>query len=305
MHENYIQDYIKAGKAVVSAKNLAKKIISPGESFLEIANRCEAEIIRNEAELAFPINMSLNEIAAHYSPPIDDDTLVPDKGLLKIDLGSHFNGFIADSAFTINIDNDPNLELYVKAAKDGLEAAISLFKPGTKLYELGGAIAEKILSYGLKPITNLGGHELKQYNLHAGPFIPNYMERTYAEELKPGDAYACEPFATSGEGRVKNGKNAFIYRFVKRIKKNMPYELLNYMNKIEENFHHLPFSPRWIENRELIPKEKIKRTIDELLRKKVLDHYPVLIEVRNEPVAQEEHTILIDKDGNTIVTTRE
>jgi methionyl aminopeptidase len=305
MNEQSIQDYIKAGKAVVSAKNLAKRIIKPGKSFLEIANKCEAEIMRNDAELSFPINMSLNEIAAHYSPPIDDDTIVPEKGLLKIDMGSHVNGYIADSAFTINIDNDPGLESYINAAKDGLEAAISIFKPGTKLYELGGVIAEKILSYGLRPITNLGGHELKQYNLHAGPFIPNYMEKSYNQELKLGDAYACEPFATSGEGRVKNGRNSFIYRFVRKAKKNIPYQLLNYMNKIEENFHHLPFSPRWIENRELIPKNKIQRTIDELIRKKVLDHYPILIEVRNEPVAQEEHTIIIDNNGKTIVTTRE
>jgi methionyl aminopeptidase len=305
MYENYIQSYIKAGKAVISAKKLANKIIKPGESFLEIANKCEAELIRNEAELAFPINMSLNEIAAHYSPPIDDDTIVPEKGLLKIDMGSHVNGFIADSAFTINIDNDPILQNYINAAKEGLEAAINIFKPGTKLYELGGVIADKILSYGLKPITNLGGHELKQYNLHAGPFIPNYMERSYSQELKPGDAYACEPFATSGEGKVKNGTKSFIYRFVKRVRKNISYELLNYIHKIEENFHHLPFSPRWIENRDLIPKQKIERIIDELIRKKVLDHYPILIEVRNEPVAQEEHTIVIDKDGKTIVTTRE
>ncbi|MFW9900588.1 MAG: M24 family metallopeptidase, partial [Candidatus Thorarchaeota archaeon] len=198
MINNYIQDYIKAGKAVIAAKKLAMKLVSPGELFLDIANRCEAEIIKNECELSFPINMSLNEIAAHYSPPIDDETRIPEKGLLKIDVGAHYNGYIADSAFTININEDPILQNYIEAAKEALEAAIEIFNPGVKLYELGEVIEEKISNRGLRPIKNLGGHELKRYNLHAGPFIPNHKDKLHNQVLKPGDAYACEPFSTSG-----------------------------------------------------------------------------------------------------------
>ena len=297
--------YIKAGKAVVAAKKLARKIVNPGVPFLEIADKCETEIVNNGAELSFPINISLNEHAAHYSPPIDDETVVPDKGLLKIDLGSHVEGYIADSAFTINLNGDPMLQNYIDAAQEGLEAAISKFKPGTRLYELGEAIAEKITNYGLKPITNLGGHELKQYNLHAGPFIPNFKDTRHDEVLKPGDAYACEPFSTSGYGTVINGKHSYIYRFLRKNKKNMGYEEQNYMNKIEKTCGRLPFSPRLILKKNIIPKSKISRVIKSFVGKKVLDHYPILIERGNAPVAQQEHTIVIDMDGTTYVTTRE
>jgi methionyl aminopeptidase len=304
MNENYIHDYIKAGKAVSAAKKLAKEIIKPGTSFLEVANKIEAEIYKNDCELSFPINMSLNEVAAHYSPIIDDKTIIPEKGLLKIDCGSHYNGYIADSALTINLDEDPILQNYIDAADEGLEAAIELFRPGTKLYEMGEVIAQKIISYGLRPITNLGGHELKQYNLHAGPFIPNYKEKAHNQVLKPGDAYACEPFSTSGVGKVINGNHSYIYRFVKKVKKNLPYEQQGYINKIESTTKHLPFSPRLLENQNIIPKNKIQRTIDIFVRKKILDHYPILIERSGAFVAQQEHTIIIDLDGNTIVTTK-
>ncbi len=304
MTEDYIQDYIKAGKAVIAAKKLAKEIVKPGAFFLDVANKIEAEIYKNGCELSFPVNMSLNEVAAHYSPVIDDKTLIPESGLLKIDIGSHFNGYIADSAITLNLGEDPKLQTYIDAAEEGLEAAIEIFKPGTKLYELGEVIAQKIISHGLRPITNLGGHELKQYNLHAGPFIPNYKETLHSEVLKPGDAYACEPFTTSGVGKVVNGKHSYIYRFAKRKKKNLPYEQQGYMNKIEKNTNHLPFSPRFLENKNLIPKNKIQRTIDAFVRKNILDHYPILIERSGEFVAQQEHTIIIDLDGNTIVTTK-
>ncbi|MFX1279989.1 MAG: type II methionyl aminopeptidase [Promethearchaeota archaeon] len=305
MNEKYIQDYIKAGKAVIAAKKLASQIIKPGVLLLDIANQCEAELIKNGCELSFPINLSLNEIAAHYSPPIDDDMVVPENGLLKIDIGAHFNGYIADSAFTINIDGDPKLQNYVDAAKEALDAAIELFKPGVKLYELGEAIAQKILNRGLRPITNLGGHELKQYNLHAGPFIPNYKEKLHDQILKPGDAYACEPFATSGVGKVENGNSSYIYRFARKVKKNVPYTEQVYMNKIETNFKQLPFSPRWIDNNNLFPNQNIQTIIDSLLRRKILDKYPILIEKSKEPVAQEEHTIILDMDGKKIVTTKE
>jgi methionyl aminopeptidase len=305
MSQEIIQHYIKAGKAVAATKKLARLIVKPGSSFLDIANLCEDEILKNECELAFPINMSLNEIAAHYSPPIDDTTKVPEKGLLKIDLGAHFNGYIADSAFTINLDEDPKLQNYIIAADEGLEAAIKIFRPGTKLYELGAEIEAKIKSRGLNPIYNLGGHELKQFNLHAGPFIPNYKDTRHNEVLKPGDAYACEPFSTSGIGRVENGKHSYIYRFIKKVKKNMPYEQVGYMNKIEQGTNHLPFSPRLLENKNLISKEKIQPVINAFLRRGILDHYPILVERTGEPVAQQEHTIVIDMDGNTIVTTRE
>jgi len=304
MTEGWIESHIKAGKAVIAAKGLAEKIVKPGVLYLEIATKCEDEILNQGCELAFPINISLNEIAAHYSPTIDDDTIVPTKGLLKIDLGAHYEGYIADSAFTINIDNDKLLQNYIDAAEEGLEAAIAKFKPGTKLYELGEIIAEKIISHGLRPIVNLGGHELKRYNLHAGPFIPNFRDTNHNQTLKAGDSYACEPFATSGVGKVANGNQSYIFRFVRKVKKDLSYKDLDFMNKIEKITKRLPFSPRLLEKNG-IEKQEVNKIITKFLRKKILDNYPILIERSGEPVAQQEHTIIIDMDGNPIVITRE
>jgi len=302
MSNDWIESYIRAGKAVIAAKKVAVKLIKPGVPFLEIANSCEEEILNYGCELSFPINMSLDEIAAHYSPSIDDNTIVPKKGLLKIDIGSHHDGYIADSAITININNDETLQNIIDAAQEALEAAIEIFKPGTKLYELGDVIAKTINNRGLEPIYNLGGHELKRYNLHAGPFIPNYKAISHNQILKPGDAYACEPFATSGKGIVENGTKSYIYRF-KKTKKGLPFIEKNYMDKINKLTKKLPFSPRLLEKHNTIPKNKIQRTIDVFVRKKILDHYPILIEKTKKPVAQQEHTIIIDMDGNHIVTT--
>jgi len=305
MNEFNVESYIKAGKAVIAAKNLARKLVTPGASFLKIAERCEDEILKHNCELSFPINISLNEIAAHYSPSLNDVSIVPERGLLKIDVGSHYDGYIADSAFTINIDEDIELQKIIDAANEGLNAAIEIFTPGTKLYELGEAIHKEISRFGINPIKNLGGHELKRFNLHAGPFIPNTKDMQHNQELEPGVAYACEPFATPGDGWVKNGPSSYIFRLIKKLKKNVPYQELSYMNKIEKITHKLPFSPRILEKNKIIPSNQIERYIQTFLRKNVIMEYPILIEQSQQYVSQQEHTIIIDMDGNPIVTTKE
>lgn len=300
-----VESYLKAGKAVAAAKKLARDLVKPGASFLEIADKCEDEILKHDCGLSFPINMSLNEVAAHYSPSINDKSIVPERGLLKIDLGSHYDGFIADSAFTINLDEDAELQKVIDAADEGLRAAIEIFQPGTKLYELGEVIHKKISSYGLNPVKNLGGHELRRFDLHAGPFIPNIKDTQHNQELIPGVAYACEPFATPGDGWVRNGSSSYIYRLIKKPKKNIPYQELNYINKIEKITNKLPFSPRIIDSNKIIPSNQIERYINTFLRKNVIMGYPILIEQSQQYVSQQEHTIIIDMDGNPIVTTEE
>jgi methionyl aminopeptidase len=300
-----VESYIKAGKAVIAAKKLARELIKPGASFLEIANKCEEEILKHNCELSFPVNMSLNEVAAHYSPSLKDKSIIPERGLLKIDIGSHYDGYIADSAFTINLDEDVDLQKIIDAADEGLKAAIEIFMPGTKLYELGEVIHNKISNFGLNPVKNLGGHELKRFNLHAGPFIPNTKDTQHNQILKPGVAYACEPFATPGDGWVQNGSNSYIYRLIRKPTKNIPYQELNYMNKIEQLTHKLPFSPRIIEKNNIISSNQIERYINTFLRKKVIMEYPILIEQSKQYVSQQEDTIIIDMDGNSIVTTQE
>jgi len=298
-----IEDYVKAGKATVAAKKLAREIIKPGVLLLEICEKCEEEIEKNGAQLAFPLNASLNEIGAHYSSPIDDKSLVPEEGLLKLDFGAHVNGYIADTAITINLSQDKKYESFVIAAEEALEAAIEKFSPGVKLFEVGDAIANKIISHGLKPIKNLGGHRLLQYTLHAGEFVPNYRDTNHEQEINVGDAYAIEPFSTNGAGFVRNGKEIYIYRFRKAPKKNVSYELKAAISTIKQKFSTLPFSPRAVLKNKIFPKDKIMPTIHKLVGMGALQQYPILVESARGLVAQAEHTVVVTENG-TIVTTK-
>ncbi|MHA1619513.1 MAG: M24 family metallopeptidase, partial [Promethearchaeota archaeon] len=187
--EEVIEKYMKAGKAVAHALKLAYQICRPGTNMGDIANVLEADILAQGVDaLAFPANVGLDENAAHYSPVIQDPNILPDHGLVKIDLGAHVDGYIADAAITVNIGKDGGVyENLIKAAKDALYGAIGIAKPGVSVRAIGSMIQTQIEKFkGLTPISNLGGHRVSQWDLHGSPFIPNVGSSTDNYVLKEG-----------------------------------------------------------------------------------------------------------------------
>ncbi len=285
---------LKAGKIAKEVTNYAKSIIKKGVPLLEIAEKIEEKIIELGGEIAFPVNLSINEVAAHFTPFHDDETLA--SGLLKVDIGIHIDGWVADTAFSLDLENSPENKKLIKASEDALEEAIKIFKEEEKLNEIGKTISKTISSYGFSPIVNLGGHGLDEYDFHADPFIPN-IDNGRDTPLKKG-LYAIEPFATNGNGKVHDGKPHGIYLLqnTKNIRSPLAREVLNF---IEENYSNFPFASRWIVKK-FGPHALF--ALNQLETNGNLHHFPQLIESSHGIVAQSEHTILIDKE--ITVTTR-
>ena len=101
MNQKDKEDAIKAGKISAEVKKYARTIIKKGVLLVEIANKIEDKIIELGGEIAFPCNLSMDHIAAHYTPTYNDTTLA--SGLLKIDIGVHINGWTADTAFSLDL----------------------------------------------------------------------------------------------------------------------------------------------------------------------------------------------------------
>jgi methionyl aminopeptidase len=300
MLDEIFESYLKAGKAVAKALELGKVITRPDANYLDIATLCEGEILKNGCDLAFPINISLNEIAAHYSPIIDDKTKVPEQGLIKIDCGAHFNGYIADAAVTINIGENKGIyQDLVNAANEGLKVAIKNFNVGTNLVEIGTLIERAITSYNVKPVSNLGGHALDQHNLHAGAFVPNIPQAGSNYKIKLDDAFAIEPFSTNGAGRITEHRDTTIFRVGNVKTKKLKLKDRALAQKFKQKFKTLPFSPRAID---FIEKQRIKNTIDRFRRYHIIEGYPIFIEIAKGFVAQAEHTVIVTDEGAHITT---
>ena len=288
-----MDQWIKAGKIGAEVLTYAKSIAKPGMPLLELAEKIEAKMAQLGAKPAFPVTLSLNHLAAHCTPIPKDQTIFTAEDTLKIDIGCHLDGHVSDTALTIG----PNKEL-IKAPEEALKAAIKLATPGTQLREIGKAIQETISSYGFSPILNLSGHQIKQYDLHAGMTIPNY-DNGDTTVLQEGQIIAIEPFATTGKGKVTEGKPSTIYRLIesKPVRDANTKKILQH---IEKEFSTLPFSKR-----DLIKKFPTAGfSLNILEREGILKHYAQLIEETKGIVSQAEHTVLV-KDKPVVLTKRD
>ena len=303
-----IDSYIKAGKIVSDIRSEASKMIKEGTLIIDLVEYVESEILKRDAQIAFPCNVSLNEIAAHYTSPANDKSVIHAGDLVKLDLGAMVDGYIADSAVTImaegNIDENYTQdeinrnEEIIEASAAGLEAAIATVRAGVEMSKIGSAVHEAIAEYNLNPVFNLTGHSLEQYNLHAGISVPNY-DNNDSYVLEEGQAIAIEPFATTGEGIVNDAPGHYIFSYIanKPFRMKSTQKVLKY---IQNNHQYVPFSGRWIS--EEFGNRRSKIALKQLSDAMAIYPYAPLKEKKGCFVSQKEHTVLVEKEGCTVTT---
>jgi len=295
METKEIENYRKAGKIAAEVIKYSKQLIKPSMALLDIAEKIEAKIEELGGKLAFPVNLAINEVAAHSTPSSDDETEA--SGLLKVDIGVHVNGAIADTAFSLDLSEKGEYKKLIEASEKALDNATGKIKKGITLSEIGSVIQDTITKYGFSPIRNLSGHQLGEYLVHAGLTIPNCENNTLSK-IEEG-AYAIEPFATTGAGIVYDGGKSGIYRLEKEAGVRDAGARKIYQFVLEE-YKTLPFCERWL------TKKFGSRTRIALIfleKAGILHQYAQLIEKSHAPVSQAEHTIIIEKD-KVEVTTR-
>jgi methionyl aminopeptidase len=288
--------YRKAGRIAARVMNAGLKEIGEGKKLLDIAEYVEGAIREEGAKPAFPCNISVNEVAAHYSPQAWDATVLKKGDLVKLDIGVHLEGYIADIAKTVVVGGGKNK--LIKAAEKALEETINLIKPGVFTNEVGELVEKTIGDYGFSPISNLTGHKLSRWNLHGGTLVPNVKMR-HGDEIKEGDVYALEPFSTNGAGRVIDDANAIIFRYIQDRPQRMR-EARIILKHVKENYGSLPFAERWIS--QLVPRFKLNHALRQLVYTKAIYAYHILKEKERGLVAQAEHTVIVKKDGCEITT---
>lgn len=287
----------KAGKIAASIKKDAFGLVNPGESALDIAETVEKMTRDADAAPGFPCNISINDVAAHYTPETKDELLIGEKDLVKVDFGVSIGGCVADTAFSVDLsgENGPLMDASIAA----LEDAVATIKPGITTGAVGAVIEKQIRARGFKPIENLSSHMIEPFRLHAGVDVPSFANgATY--EMQEGEVYAIEPFATTGAGRVADQPQVEIFSVVGegRLRMRSSRELLG---KLVSRYFTLPFAERWLVN-DFKSKLVLSATLKELLNSGCLYPYPVLREVNRGMVAQFENTLIIEHDGAKVIS---
>ncbi|QSG11888.1 Methionine aminopeptidase [Halapricum desulfuricans] len=280
----------EAGEILAEVRDEAAEKVEVGVSHLEVAEWAEQRIRELGGEPAFPVNISIDEEAAHATPKIDDDSTFGEE-MVNLDIGVHVDGWLADTAVTVDLSGHGEL---TRASEEALDAALELVEPGVETGEIGAAVESVIDGYGFNPVVNLTGHGLGHWEQHTTPNIPN-REVSQSTTLEVGDVVAIEPFATDGSGKVSEGSDEEIFALDSEgsVRDRTARQALN---QIVEEFRTLPFATRWLDVSR--PKMALRR----LKQQDIVHGYPVLKEDDGYYVSQKEHTIIVTENGCEVTT---
>ncbi len=286
----------EAGSVASAARARGEREIVAGARVAEVCQAVEDEIVRLGARPAFPTQSSRNHVAAHWCPGWDDPLCYADGDLAKLDIGVHVDGWVVDTALTVNVGGRPELQKLVDAARAALEAAIAAVVPGVPVRHLSTVIERTITSYGLRPMQNLCGHGVSRWTVHCPPAIPNSPDGA-DHRLDTHSVVAIEPFATDGRGQVAEEGPAEVFRVVgaPSTEDGMDGAVLRDLRDL----NGLPFSRRQLGAH---PRDVVDATLERLRQKGLLRGYPPLVERSGRPVAQAEHTVYVGPLGVEVLT---
>jgi methionyl aminopeptidase len=280
---------LEAGKIGKEALEFGKTLAEPGALLIDIASRVEAFIRDSGGKPSFPVNLSVNNEAAHYTPYIGDRKKLFTGDILKIDVGAQVDGYLSDNAATVEVGNTGKYSDLIDSTREALNRAIKKLRPGIRIRDIGAEIGMTIESYGFKPVRNLGGHGINRYDLHSSIFIPNFDDGN-GDTIRPDMTIAIEPFASTGSGMIHHAAGGNIYI--------LDSPRIDHEEIIYRNFNTVPFAERWLQG--LVPDPQ--KYLREMMKKRQISHFPVLKEHRGSIIAQSEHTIVIGTDGITVTT---
>jgi methionyl aminopeptidase len=293
-----LEKFYLSGKILRETREEMKSYVRENKPVIEVCEKAENLVREKGGKPAFPCNVSINEVAAHYTSPPGDKLRIPEKAVVKVDIGAHVDGYVTDTAVTVCFN--PEFKKMAEAAEEALKTAITNVHGDMLTSRIGSLIENTIKNRGFRPISNLTGHSVGRYLIHAGTSIPN-VPQVSLTKIKTGEIYAIEPFVTTPDaaGRIEDEPKMTIFRLVKaRSQRNLhSKQLLAY---IEENFKTLPFAERWLTN--VVPEEHHNEAFKELIASKTVMGYPIFVEATRKPVTQAEHTVLITDKSCKVLT---
>ena len=298
LSEDALEKYRKAGQIAAKTREVVREFVRERMPIINICEKVEAHIRQNGGKPAFPCNVCVNEVTAHYTSPPGDTKIIPDGAMVKVDIGVQVDGYIADTALTVCFN--PEYEALVRSAEEALQRAIQTIRPEVKASEIGTMIQRSIEAHGLKPIWNLTGHQIARYIIHTGKSLPN-VSRLNGMKIEVDEVYAIEPFVTIAKaaGEVWEVDEAYIYRvFGKKPPKEIYAKQL--FEAIKSEFKTLPFAKRWLGS--ISQLKNLDANFSRLLNSKNIVAYPVLVEKTGKVVAQAEHTLIVTKNGCEVTT---
>ena len=281
------ENFLKSQEIAGQVWEYSKPLVKEGVRSLDLVEEIEKKIFDLGGKPSWPVNISINEIAAHHAPDARDETMFKTDDLVKVDFGVHVNGWISDNAYTVCIGKKTHP--LIEASEKALEAALKAVKAGVRVSDISEIIDSIVTTAGFTTIKNLSGHGIGQYTIHDEPSIPNSKNKSQ-DVLEAGKIIAIEVFVTDGSGWVKESRPITIYQF-HADKPIRMFEARKILDMSQHEFEHLPFGTRWIKG---VSPLKMDMALRQLLEAEALEAYAPLKEESNAMVAVTEKTMMVE-----------
>ncbi|KAJ5364014.1 Methionine aminopeptidase [Penicillium cataractarum] len=319
--DSFLNDYRKAAEVHRQVRRWTQETARPGKTLTEIAEGIDdgvRALLDNDglapgaglvSGLGFPTGLALNNCVAHYTPnPGQKEIVLQSSDVMKVDFGVHINGWIVDSAFTMSFD--PTYDNLLAAVKESTNTGIKNAGIDVRISDVSAAIQEVMESYEVeingktypvKPVRNLSGHNIKQYQIHGGKSIP-FVKTKDQTKMEEGEIFACETFGSTGRGSIIDGPGVYGYGKDPFAPKRFTSHLASARSlyqKINENFGTLVFCRRYLER---LGVERYLAGMNNLVSQGVVEMYPPLMDIEGSYSAQFEHTFLLRESGKEIIS---
>jgi methionyl aminopeptidase len=286
----------RAGRVASQARALGAARIGAGERLSAVRATVEREIQRLGGALAFPVQIAVNEVAAHFCPADADGDTLRDGDLAKLDLGVHVDGWVVDTAVTVNVGGRAEQQRLVEAAERALAAALASARPGARIPQISATIEAALGTFGLRAVDSLCGHGVGRWTVHCPPAVPNRPEGDPRAQLAPGTTVAVEVFVTDGDGAVEERGPARIHRLDPgAITGTIDPEVVSALRE----FRGLPFAAHQLPK---LDAGRLSAALTSLVEVGLLRSYRPLVAPSGRPIAQAEHTLYVGHERIEVLT---
>eukprot|EP01083_Nonionella_stella_P228374 809398_1 len=297
-----IESVLKCGRVV--------DICSAGDEY--ILSRTAKVFAKGKVEkgIAFPVSLSINHLAGHFSPLAEEETCVKPGDMVKIDLGVHIDGFAALVAHTVVVP-DPAAPGPISGKKANViaacytaaEAVLRLIQPGVKNNRVSEYITKVADEFRCQPLQGVLSHELRQFVIDAnntiiGKIDPDQGLKVDEFEFETNQVFGIDIVMSTGDGKGRElNEQTTVFKREVDVNYNLKMQASRrFLAEVNRRFPTYPFTLRSIEDK------SARLGLTECLKHDLLQPYPVLFEKEGEFVAQLKFTVLLMPSGIMKIT---
>jgi methionyl aminopeptidase len=123
--------------------------------------------------------------------------------IVSLDVGVIYNGFIGDTAKTVAVGGcgvaaQRLMDVTERSLYEGISQAVA----GKRVVDISRAVQTYVESNGFSVVREFVGHGVGR-SMHEEPQVPNYVDGSPSQKLRPGMTIAIEPMVNAGLPGVK------------------------------------------------------------------------------------------------------